>query len=553
MMHRRRSVEAARPLALLLMVLMIGTIVESLPQSSVSVSKEQRSKQAEAVEAAGDDYDDYDDGEDEDAPSQERTQISDNTLLGTKLLTKNYIEKAPPGEQVALRCEVANPTNSTIIIWYKKNQPIFQHRSKLTSDQRFKLLDDFALQIDGVQLSDEGDYSCQLLPSNSSVKIELQILTPPRNVHIMHGSKILNETVELNQRDRKFVLFCSATGHPTPQIVWSYRGRHLDEEYSRQIGIVPRKEFIEIHEVHPKHAGDYECLAQNGVGEPISRTVTVVVKAQPMNDSTELEDELDDESNSTAPLEKGKPILHKHASYINTAIGENVEMVCLYDSNPAARKIQWFRDDEAIQNGPRTTIVNDHHGHHDRTRLTVKNIQQKDLVSYFCKIENDMGETNGKTIVGLVPTGAHLLHSNYSDGLLHTWWKIHSIQPLSEVQVFYRGENAKYMIVNAESSDQEQGYDGFTWTIRKSIRLPEGHWIMTARARNTEGWSNSESIAHPVQIPSRSTIAKDSNSIQLSSIGGAGGSSSAHGRLPLPIASVLLLASILLSLKSLMY
>ncbi|XP_049547172.1 neurotrimin-like, partial [Anopheles darlingi] len=499
----------------------------ALPQSSVSVSKEQRSKQAEAVEAAGDDYDDYDDGEDEDAPSQEQPQISDNTLLGTKLLTKNYIEKAPPGEQVALRCDVANPTNSTIIIWYKKNQPIFQHKSKLTSDQRLKLLEDFSLQIDGVQLSDEGDYFCQLLPSNSSVKIELQILTPPRHVHIMHGSKILNETVELNQRDRKFVLFCSAIGHPTPQIVWSYRGRHLDEEYSRQIGIVPRKEFIEIHEVHPKHAGDYECLAQNGVGEPISRTVTVVVK--------------------------GKPILHKHASYINTAIGENVEMVCLYDSNPAARKIQWYRDDEAIQNGPRTIIINDHHGHHDRTRLTVKNIQQKDLVSYFCKIENDMGETNGKTIVGLVPTGAHLLNSNYSDGLLHTWWKIHSIQPLSEVQVFYRGENTKYTMVNAESSDQEQGYDGFTWTIRKSIRLPEGHWIMTARARNTEGWSNAESIAHPVQIPSRSTIAKDSNSIQLSTIGGAGGSSAAHGRLPLPIASVLLFASILLTLKSLMY
>uniref|UniRef100_A0A2M4A0Y3 Putative opioid-binding protein/cell adhesion molecule n=3 Tax=Anopheles triannulatus TaxID=58253 RepID=A0A2M4A0Y3_9DIPT len=529
MMHRRRSVQAVMPLAMLLMVLMVGTIVEcnALPQSSVSVSKEQRSKQAEAVEAAGDDYDDYDDGEDEDVASQERTQILDNTLLGTKLLTKNYIERAPPGELVAFRCEVANPTNSTIIIWYKKNQPIFQHRSKLTSDQRFKLLDDFSLQIDGVQLSDEGDYSCQLLPSNSSVKIELQILTPPRNVHIMHGSKILNETVELNQRDRKFVLFCSAIGHPTPQIVWSYRGRHLDEEYSRQIGIVPRKEFIEIHEVHPKHAGDYECLAQNGVGEPISRTVTVIVK--------------------------GKPILHKHASYINTAIGENVEMVCLYDSNPAPRKIQWFRDDQAIQNGPRTTIVNDHHGHHDRTRLTVKNIQQNDLVSYFCKIENDMGETNGKTILGLVPTGTHLLHSNYSDGLLHTWWKIHSIQPLSEVQVFYRGEAGKYILVNAESSDQEQGYDGFTWTIRKSIRLPEGHWLMTARARNTEGWSNAESVPHPIQIPSPSTIAKDSNSIQLSSIGGAGGSSAAYARLPLPIASVLLLASVLLTLKSLMY
>lgn len=84
----------------------------------------------------------------------------------------------------------------------------------------------------------------------------------------------------------------------------------------------------------------------------------------------------------------GSPIIHKHSSYINTAIGENVEMVCLYDSNPEPRKIQWIRNDEIVQSVPAQTIItNDHHNHHNRTRLTIKNVQQKDLQAYYCKIE----------------------------------------------------------------------------------------------------------------------------------------------------------------------
>lgn len=452
-------------LALALAVVLVGTMVEShaLPQSSISVSKEQRNKQ-EAVENPSDDYeDDYDD--DEDVPSQEKPEISDNALLGTNLLTKDYIKQARASEQVTLKCEVSNPTSNTIIMWYYNQKPIFQHKTKLTSDPRYAINDDFSLQIDNVQLADEGVYSCQVLPNKMSVKIELQLLTPPRDVHIMHGNKIIHDKIEVHQRDRKFILLCSAGGHPTPLITWAHKGRHLDEENSRQIGIVLRKEFLDIHEVKLQHAGDYECMAQNGIGDPVSVTVTVSVK--------------------------GSPIIHKHASYINSAIGENVELVCLYDSNPAPRKIQWLRDDEVVQQlAGQTTITNDHHNHHNRTRLTIRNVQQRDLKAYYCKIENELGDATSKTILGLQPGGAHLIHSNVSDGLLHTWWKIHSIQQISEMQVLYRGENTKYTPVAAEISSHDQNPDLYTWTIRKSVRLPEGEWFVTARARNTEGWSS---------------------------------------------------------------
>uniref|UniRef100_A0A182N2J5 Ig-like domain-containing protein n=1 Tax=Anopheles dirus TaxID=7168 RepID=A0A182N2J5_9DIPT len=496
-------------------------MVRALPQSSISVSKEQRNKQ-EDVESQTDDYgDDYDD--DEEVLSQEKPEVSDNALMGTNLLTKDYTEQARPGEQVTLKCQVSNPTSQTIIMWYYKDKPIFQHGVKLTPDPRYRYNPNFSLEIDNVQVADEGVYSCQVLPIQTTVKIQLQLLTPPRNVHIMHGNKIINDTVEVHQNDRKFILFCSAGGHPTPTISWSYRGRHLDEDYSHQIGIVLRKEFLDIHEVKAKHAGDYECLAQNGMGNPVTRAVTVVVK--------------------------GSPIIHKHSSYINTAVGENVELVCLYDSNPAPRKIQWLRDNEVVQQVTgQIAITNDHHNHHDRTRLTIKNVQQKDMVAYYCKVVNDLGEAMSKTFLGLQPTASHLIHSNFSDGLLHTWWKTHSFQQILDMQVLYRGENTKYVPVNAEISSHNQNTDGYTWTIRKSVRLPEGTWFVTARARNTEGWSSAESLPHQLQVPDRSADAMDN--IQVASIGG--GSSGAHRTLP-ALSSGALVLLLLPFLKSLVY
>lgn len=501
----------------LLFVVVIGTMVEShaLPQSSISVSKEQRAKQ-EAPESPPDDYEEYDD--EDDAPSQERTVVSDNSE--TNLLTKDYVEQVEPGETATLKCDVSNPKSSNVILWFYNQQVIYQHNNKITTNQRIKRNDDFSLQIDDVQVADEGTYSCQLLPNKATAKIQLQVKTPPRDVHIMHGNRILNETVEAESNERKFILFCSTKGYPTPQITWYYKGRHLDEEYSRHIGVVLRKEFLDIHTVKPKHAGDYECLAQNGIGEPVSRTVTVVVKA--------------------------KPTIHKHAGYVNTAIGENVELACLYDSYPSPTKIQWLRDDGVVQpSSGQMIITNDHHNHHDRTRLAIKNVQQKDLVAYYCKIDNELGNATSKTIVGLQPGGAHLQHSNFSDGLLHTWWKIHSTQQISEMQVLYRGEKTKYTPVNAEISSHDQNYDGYTWTIRKSIRLPEGTWFVTARARNTEGWSSAESLPHQFQIPNAM------DNIQLASIGGGTG----DGHRALPVVPGVLLALLLLpfSVRALVY
>lgn len=46
-----------------------------------------------------------------------------------------------------------------------------------------------------------------------------------------------------------------------------------------------------------------------------------------------------------------------------------------------------------------------------------------------------------KTTLGLLPGAAHLANFSYSDGLLHTIWRVRSVQPLSDLQILYKGEN----------------------------------------------------------------------------------------------------------------
>lgn len=94
----------------------------------------------------------------------------------------------------------------------------------------------------------------------------------------------------------------------------------------------------------------------------------------------------------------------KHVEYINTAIGENTEVVCLYRSYPEARKIQWYRGDELLHNSAKFTIVNDRHNHHERTRLSIHDVEQKDLVDYVCKVEVSLEKSWNKYSTSFKPS-----------------------------------------------------------------------------------------------------------------------------------------------------
>ncbi|XP_055531649.1 igLON family member 5 isoform X2 [Wyeomyia smithii] len=472
-----------RVIKLLIFGFIAGLLLqESSPQpasSSSSLSKERRG----GGSALDDDYeDDYDD--DDELPSKESAdnEISNpNPSLATQLLTRNHTIETELDDTVTLPCRIQNPESNTIVMWYNTSNLLYIRTNNHTNDPRLVLGKDSSLTLRHVQATDDSIYKCTVLPIQQSAFITLKVRGPPYNIQITHGKNdYTNREVEIQQHDRKFVIHCGASGYPTPSVTWSFKGKHLDDAYAKHTGIVIRKEFLEIHDVKAHHAGDYECMAQNGVGEPVSASVSVQIKS--------------------------RPAIVKHVEYLNTAVGENAELVCLYHSNPEARKVQWLRGDEPLRNSAKYSIVEDRHNHHQRTRLTVRNVEQKDLVAYVCKVENALGESSAKTILGLLPGSAHLVDSNFSNGLLHTVWRVRSAQPLSDLQILYKGENTKYTTIDATISEQNKEESGDVWNIKRSLRLPEGEWFVTARARNTEGWAFSETVPVQFQIPSEVSL-----------------------------------------------
>ncbi|XP_029721372.1 protein amalgam isoform X1 [Aedes albopictus] len=472
------------------------------PASSSSLSKERRG----GTTAEDEDYD-YDD---DDEPSKEMGTNDVNGGGGgvdqnTMLLTRNHTVETEINDTVTLPCRVNNPQNNTIVMWFKTTTLLYVRDNKHSKDPRLSLGSDFSLTIQNVHVEDDSIYKCIVYPVNKSAYITLKVRGPPYNVMITHGNKDhTNGHLEIQQHDRKFIIHCRASGFPTPLISWSFRGKHLDEAHAKQTGISVRKEFLEIHDVKSHHAGDYECLAQNGIGEPVSAVVNVEIKSRVV-----LIGPSEDDAGATPPDDKeAPPSIAKHIDYLNTAIGETAELVCLYHSNPTAMKIQWFRGDEPLHETSKFSINRDRHNHHLRTRLTIKDIEQKDLVSYVCRITNNLGEATAKTTLGLLPGAAHLANFSYSDGLLHTIWRVRSVQPLSDLQILYKGENTKYTTIDATISEQNREENSDFWNIKRSIRLPEGEWFITARAKNTEGWAYTETVPLQFQIPGEVSLEK---------------------------------------------
>ncbi|XP_058834834.1 uncharacterized protein LOC131692025 [Topomyia yanbarensis] len=492
-----------RVIKLLIFSFIAGLMLqESSPQPAGSSLSKERRGGGGGVSPDEDDYN-YDD---EDEPSKENP---DNEIgnpgpsSASQLLTKNQTIETELDDMVTLPCRVQNPEENTIVMWYNTSHLLYVRTNNHTNDPRLSLGKDSSLTIRNVHASDDSIYKCTVLPIQKSAYITLKVRGPPHNVRITHGnSDYTDRELEIQQRDRKFIIHCRALGYPTPSITWSFRGKHLDDSYAKHTGIMIRKEFLEIHDVKAHHAGEYECLAQNGIGEPVSAVVNVQIKSNATKPGSG-----EDGGTTVFPEDKeASPSIVKHVDYLNTAIGENAELVCLYHSNPEARKVQWLRGDEVLHPSAKHGINEDRHNHHQRTRLTVRNVEQKDLVAYLCKVENALGEASAKTILGLLPGAAHLIHSNYSNGLLHTVWRVRSAQPLSDLQILYKGENTKYLTIDATISEQNKEESGDVWNIKRSIRLPEGEWFITARAKNTEGWSYTETTPMQFVIPSEVSL-----------------------------------------------
>lgn len=171
--------------------------------------------------------DDYNE-DDYNSPEQQPNEIPPTSDIDTNSIgSPAYFEKdhysveVKPGENIKLNSFVKNLSKHNVIMWYNASQLMVQSNHVLRDKDRISV-EESNLVIKNIQLSDDSEYVCKLLPEKVQMNVSLHVLSPPRNIRIIHNDvNVSTNTLHLKNGER-LQLHCSAEkGRPTPSITWS--------------------------------------------------------------------------------------------------------------------------------------------------------------------------------------------------------------------------------------------------------------------------------------------------------------------------------------------
>lgn len=214
------------------------------------------------------DEDNYRDDYDNDQTSSASTPTTEITYI-----TSNYEIKGELGKSVTLKCNGQNFLNDTIFMWYNNISLLFQGKSKITDDIRFKMnKTDGTLTIDNIKGDDDSTYRCRAYTSklHYETTVNLKVDGPPRGVSIFERHQknvdITNTTFKHRYNKKDVEFSCNvAKSHTAVKIEWVHNGNTILESRDHDLKIENGNVLI-IKKVHAKHAGEYQCEASNEFG-----------------------------------------------------------------------------------------------------------------------------------------------------------------------------------------------------------------------------------------------------------------------------------------------
>uniref|UniRef100_A0A8C8SBY6 Immunoglobulin superfamily member 10 n=1 Tax=Pelusios castaneus TaxID=367368 RepID=A0A8C8SBY6_9SAUR len=135
------------------------------------------------------------------------------------------------------------------------------------------------LYIENIAPSDSGNYECLATSSSGSERRVVNLMVEQRDT-IPRIATAAPKMTLLNFGDR-LLLNCSATGEPTPKIIWRLPSKAVVDQWHRmgsRIHVYPNGSLF-IESVTEKDAGDYICVARNKMGDDlILMKVSVTMK-----------------------------------------------------------------------------------------------------------------------------------------------------------------------------------------------------------------------------------------------------------------------------------
>jgi len=195
-------------------------------------------------------------------------------LTGPNILTSPGVFRSHVGSSVILPCNISG-LGDLVLLWKQGSRIIFAGDIKVRRDERFER-DGPNLRIVGVHEKDDGEYTCEVETKDrnnpKSITHKLLVLQRPTisMSHSHHNLKVI--------KGSSVVLDCAASGNPPPIILWTKQHTDLAGlDHSLSGG----GRILSLSNISVSHSGVYTCIADNGVGNPVTDNISVSVLYPP--------------------------------------------------------------------------------------------------------------------------------------------------------------------------------------------------------------------------------------------------------------------------------
>ncbi|GAB0092620.1 Obscurin [Sergentomyia squamirostris] len=249
------------------------------------------------------------------------------------------------------------------IHWTKDDEPIHpSERVLVTCDGN-----NIGLIINPVELTDSGSYKCLLANPLGEDQSECQasvrkVYQPPLFTH-----KLI-DLQELPKNDAKFPY--KLTGVPAPETSWFFNDRPISDGHKYKIKSEGDLGCLYVKDCTPADTGVYKCVAKNREGQDSTQAHLDVVNKIERRERAE------------------PPSFLKKIGDTEVFPGTKAKFTACINGYPEPQ-VEWYHDGIKLFPSDRIKIDAEAHG---LLRLTIDNVNDKDVGKYKCLIFNPHGE-----------------------------------------------------------------------------------------------------------------------------------------------------------------
>ncbi|XP_042207231.1 protein amalgam-like isoform X2 [Homarus americanus] len=313
---------------------------------------------------------------------------------------------AKEGDTININCQ-PNEESPYVILVKKaatetsKAKILFVGDVKVQRNRRYKL-NGHMVEISNIRASDAGTYICSVETQPPlEIKHELEVQYAPK-------LKMISEAEQHVLKGESVRLECQSEGNPTPTIHWSRQEGRLPSGAHEEEGLSMLLEEVDRHV-----EGTYVCMADNGIGEPVSASMSVMVEYQP-------------------------EIITEKA-IVRTGEGDKVELVCIVHSRPTA-EVTWSKDGQTLTLDNHLEEQNGGHRH----SLRISQVTEEDFGEYVCTAANEHGTVRASIHMTGQPKPPHFTSDpNGGEETSYTLtWETESYYPILQYRLTYRKAKA---------------------------------------------------------------------------------------------------------------